>query len=200
MTAANGRRQQLRERLRQERRGLASNTRTWAAAEMCRRVTELEQFAAAKNIAAYFPFDGEIDTAPLIAAAGAAGKTVYLPVVKPGATLVFAPCTNDTALTPNRYGIAEPVCPGNEQVAADQLALILLPLVAFDYSLHRLGMGAGYYDRTLAPLCDRPIRPYLLGIGYDLQCVDTVFPQGWDVAADAVITEACTYTNRDGQQ
>ena len=70
------------------------------------------------------------------------------------------------------------------------LALFTAPRI--DYSLHRLGMGGGYYDRTLAALRDGP-GPLLLGVGYDLQCVETVQPQPWDIAADYIFTEACTY-------
>lgn len=194
MTSTKSLRQQLRERMRSERRQLASDTREWAAAELCKRVIDTDHYLAATRIAVYLAFDGELDTGPLIAHARGAGKTVHLPVVQPGSMLSFAPYHEQTPLVPNRYNIPEPECDTDNLLSARQLDLIFMPLVAFDYSLHRLGMGKGYYDRTMAPLRDSDdAGPLLVGLAYDLQCAETVWPQQWDIAAHCIYTEACVY-------
>ena len=65
----------------------------------------------------------------------------------------------------NRFGIPEPVT--DETIAVKDLELILLPLTAFDLQGNRLGMGGGFYDRTLAALADK--KPLLVGLAYDFQ-------------------------------
>ena len=64
--------------------------------------------------------------------------------------------------------------------------LMLAPLVGFDRAQYRLGYGGGYFDRTLASL---PQRPAVIGIGYELGMLDTIFPQSHDIPMDAILTE-----------
>ncbi|WP_159287438.1 5-formyltetrahydrofolate cyclo-ligase, partial [Klebsiella pneumoniae] len=105
------------------------------------------------RIALYLANDGELNTQPLIEWLWQQGKQVYLPVLHPFAKghLLFLHYHTHTPMDKNRYGIAEPkldqrlICPVRE------LDIIGTPLVAFDQSGQRLGMGGGYYDRTLAP-------------------------------------------------
>ena len=75
------------------------------------------------------------------------------------------------------------------------LDLILVPLVAFDANGQRVGMGGGFYDRTLgkARINSTWKRPYLIGIAHELQRVPAIAVQPWDVQMDAVVTEAGVY-------
>jgi len=91
-------------------------------------------------------------------------------------------------MTDNRFGIPEPadglVCD------PERLELVLTPLVAFSRNGTRLGMGAGFYDRTFAFACANPAAgPWMVGMGYALQQVDSLPTQSWDVPLGAVITE-----------
>jgi len=66
---------------------------------------------------------------------------------------------------------------------------VLVPLVAFDDAGNRLGMGAGYYDRSFAFRRAAPSPPLLVGVGYEFQRVPALAAQPWDVPLDAVLTE-----------
>lgn len=92
-------------------------------------------------------------------------------------------------MTPNQYGIAEPAraLRGRALWALD---VILLPAVAFDRAGYRMGMGGGYYDRTLADLQRRPRQPMLVAVGYDFQCVEEgMLPVApWDQPVDRIVT------------
>ena len=63
--------------------------------------------------------------------------------------------------------------------------LMLAPLVGFDRAGYRLGYGGGYFDRTLASL---PRRPFVVGIGYALGALETIFPQPHDIPMNAIVT------------
>ncbi len=77
---------------------------------------------------------------------------------------------------------------------------MILPLVGFDADCHRLGMGGGFYDRTLGYLRIRTHwrRPRLFGIAHELQKVPRIAAQPWDIPLDAVFTESHTYCHRPG--
>lgn len=168
--------------------------RTTAAAELCTRLTACEFFRSAQHIAAYFPHDGEIDIWPVIRHAWENGKTIYLPVLLPANTLGFAMISAETQLDENRYGIPEPRYTAVDMKASTELDLVLMPLVAFDDALYRLGMGGGYYDRTFAFIRDSAkTQPLLVGAGYDFQRVNTVYPETWDVPAWRIVTDKTIY-------
>jgi 5-formyltetrahydrofolate cyclo-ligase len=81
-------------------------------------------------------------------------------------------------------------------VRAQQLDLVLLPLVGFDESGNRLGMGGGFYDHSLSFLRNRKIwrKPNLVGIAHDFQRVDSLEAKPWDMPLEAVITDRAVYT------
>jgi 5-formyltetrahydrofolate cyclo-ligase len=191
----------LRETIRTLRRATPQAERHRAARQLVNRVMSLRLFTSAKHIAGYLAFDGEIDPAPLLQRALEMGKQVYLPILagNPQEHLVFAPYRSDTKLKPNRFGIPEPQI-GNEELLTPQyLDLVLTPLVAFDASGTRLGMGGGFYDRTFAFL-NHPghfSKPRLFGLAYELQRVDHLPRQPWDVPLQGIITERAFYSNGD---
>jgi len=120
------------------------------------------------------------------------GKQCFLPVLdtlRPR-RLWFAPYRIGDPLVANRYGIPEPACPSRYRVAAWCLDLVLTPLVAFDEMGNRLGMGGGYYDRTLSFLARRQVwkRPRLVGIAYEFQCLESLPRRPWDIPLNSVIT------------
>lgn len=133
-------------------------------------------------VASYQPFGGELDPGPLVAVL--APQMVVLPVIA-GDRLEFAPASGPMA--PNRYGIAEPTGPA---VDLNTIDVVIVPAVAVDRRGTRLGMGAGYYDRTFAHLVarQRPSSPLLVALVHDEQVVDELPSQPWDVAMDAIVT------------
>jgi len=95
----------------------------------------------------------------------------------------------------NQFGIAEPMVSPRYYLRADALDLLLVPLVAFDVNGNRLGMGGGFYDRTLAYLKRRQhwCRPYLLGIAHDFQRVESLKRADWDIPLQAILTNKSFY-------
>lgn len=148
-------------------------------------------YRRARRIAAYCAQDGELSARYILAHAQRTGRTCYLPVLRPDNRLAFAPFAAGAKLRRNRFGIPEPVVPHNRRVSARALDLILVPLVAFDTAGNRLGMGGGFYDRTLAFLRRRRFRapPTVIGLAHRGQQVDKLTTQAWDVPLMGVITD-----------
>lgn len=187
-------RKDIRDRMRQRRRQLSQPDRVAAATKLLVNLNSCQILNAAKQIAAYFPNDGEIDPWPVIRHAWALGKLVYLPIVQADRMLSFVEVSDATVFEQNRYGIAEPRHTKNDLITADQLDMALVPLTAFDDKLFRLGMGGGYYDKTFAyTALHLNSQPKLIGIGYDFQRVATVYGQQWDVPADVIVTDKTIY-------
>src|SRR5690606_7992459 len=92
-------------------------------------------------------------------------------------------------LAPNRFGILEPN-QAAQSIDIQQLDLILLPLVGFDAQGRRLGMGGGYYDRSLAfKKVYKKLGPKLIGLAHAIQQVDALTVDIWDVPLDAIVTD-----------
>ena len=181
----------LRSEMRARRSALSAPYRIAAAQQLAARLHGVPGMPNAGLVAGYWAVDGEIALHAWQTSLPA-GSTYCLPVLD-DARLRFAPWRPGDGLVANRFGIPEPDVDASSLLDADAMAAIVLPLVAFDASAHRVGMGGGWYDRTLAPLRDAPQRPLLVGVGYEAQRVDALVPAPWDVPLDAVCTESATY-------
>jgi 5-formyltetrahydrofolate cyclo-ligase len=156
--------------------------------QVCRQPS----FLNSKRIACYLANDGEIDPEYIIQTAWKLLKQVYLPVLSPfQSKLYFAPYTAGMEMHRNRFGIPEPACSPVNWVTAWQLDLMLLPLVAFDENGNRLGMGGGFYDRSLAYRRSRThsLKPRLIGLAHELQREDKLEINSWDIPLDMIATE-----------
>jgi len=131
-------------------------------------------------VSGFWPIGREIDIRPLLLALYEQGHAIALPVTpKRGNPLTFRLWHPGDVLLPERFGTFRPG--GTEE----QPDFLLVPLLAFDRRGHRLGYGAGFYDRTLAGLPGR----YALGVAYAAQEVPEVPVGPSDVPLDAVATE-----------
>jgi 5-formyltetrahydrofolate cyclo-ligase len=188
---------EIRQRLRQCRRELSADAREKAAEAVATRLAHTRLFHQSRDIAYYLPADGELDTAAIAEHLHHSHKHGYLPVLSRIGhdRLWFALAKTDARFGENRYGILEPRVPARELVRAQALDLILLPLVGFDTRGHRLGMGGGYYDRSLAFLRARQHwrRPRLIGLAFECQKLAAVPHDDWDVPLDAIVTETALY-------
>ncbi len=185
----------LRRHMRRLRRALNTAEQKDAADQLARQVWRSSLFRRSRHIAFYLANDGELDLTPLFHHAWGMRKTCYLPVITPGKRLLFTPFQAGDPLTPNAFGIPEPAGANLKYVDAKLLDLLLMPLVAFDAQGNRLGMGGGFYDRSLAFLRQRQHwrKPRLLGIAHDFQRVGTLVAQDWDVPLDAIATDTQLY-------
>jgi 5-formyltetrahydrofolate cyclo-ligase len=178
----------LRRELRRRRRALPAAERIAAAERLADRLHALPFACRSGRVAGYWAMDGEI--ALHVWQLRLSRDVVYcLPVLHEDGRLRFAPWRPGAPLVTNRYGIPEPDAPGDALLAADAMDFVVVPLVAFDANGHRLGMGAGWYDRSFAFRSARAAPPWLVGTGFAVQQVDTLSPESWDVALDAVCTE-----------
>lgn len=193
--------QTQRRQCRAARRQLQPREQRRHAFHVAQRLCHHRLFLRARRIAFYWPTDGELDPRPLLKQARLRGKSCYLPVLKPQhvswgrGQLWFAAIRAETRLRPNRFGIPEPATRAGRLRWPWQLDLLLMPLVGFDTDCHRLGMGGGFYDRTLAYLRQRRCwrRPRLIGLAHDCQRLDRIEPRPWDIPLEAVVTEQRIY-------
>lgn len=186
----------LRLKKREQRRSLNSSEQTQHATQLAHQVTRHQRFLRCKRIACYLANDGEIDPIYIIEQAWLRGKQVYLPVLDPlNNSLHFAPFEPGNPMYTNKYGIQEPAAQLAKTIRAQQIDLMLVPLVAFDANNNRLGMGGGFYDRSLAYLNHRQYnkKPYLIGLAHELQKTDSLPVQDWDIRMDAIATEEKIY-------
>ncbi|MCQ4321939.1 5-formyltetrahydrofolate cyclo-ligase [Stutzerimonas stutzeri] len=183
----------LRRQLRQARRQLSPTQQRRAARNLYRQLAQHPIFRRARHIALYLPNDGEIDPRPLLREAQRRGKATYLPVLNawPRTRMVFQRIMPNEHLKPNRFGIPEPAFRQTRQRRIWTLDLVLMPLVGFDESGGRLGMGGGFYDRSLAYRDRRKNghKPTLLGLAHDCQKVDRLPLASWDVPLQATVTD-----------
>lgn len=148
----------------------------------------------AHDLAVYLALPEEVQTQPLITAAWEAGKKVYLPVViRKGQAMRFAPYTPDTTLVQDAMHLDVPDVEVSQYIDATQLDMVVAPLVAFDAKGNRIGMGGGFYDRTFAFKKQNTEKPLLIGMAYDVQQVEHIEVQAWDVPLDRVVTEKNVY-------
>jgi 5-formyltetrahydrofolate cyclo-ligase len=140
-----------------------------------------------KKIAVYLAHDGELDLQCLIQQLWQQNFSLFLPVIDPQTHLLkFAPFTALTPMKKNIYGIEEPQT--DFFIMPREIDVILMPLVAFDKTGARLGMGKGCYDKSFAFRGDSR-EPLLIGVAYACQQADALISDAWDVPLDAVITE-----------
>lgn len=177
--------QLLRKTIRQRRNTLSDNAQHIAAAELSHQLL-CNIPDGTQRIAIYLASDGEINPIPFIEQCWQQEIEVYLPVLHPfsAGNLLFLRFETDTKMTINKYGINEPKLDITNVLPANKLDIIYTPLVAFDAQGNRMGMGGGYYDRTLAA----NLHIATIGIAHDCQQVDKLQVQPWDMPLQKIIT------------
>ncbi|MEZ0472231.1 5-formyltetrahydrofolate cyclo-ligase [Luteimonas salinilitoris] len=187
----------LRRELRERRRAMPAAARIAAAEAVAGRLQAFAWMPERGYVAGYWAMDGEI---ALHAWQLRLPKGVIycLPVLGDDELLRFAPWRPGDPLVTNRYGIPEPDISPSSLLEADALALAVLPLVGFDSAGNRLGMGAGWYDRSFAFRRERSAPPWLVGAAFAAQRVDALSAAAWDVPLDAVCSETETLLTAPG--
>ena len=171
------RKQSLRKRMRERRRGLSAAEQASHASDVSD--TLAPRLGDADTVGVYLVRDGEVDLTRLIQVCWQRGVAVAVPVID-HRDLRFAAYRRGEPMRRNRFGIAEPAMP-----AWCTPTLVLTPLVAFDATGQRLGMGGGYYDRYFRAHPD--LRR--VGVAHECQRVASVPTADDDVALPAVVTE-----------
>lgn len=180
----------LRTRVRERLRGMDSHARAEASRHACDRLAADSRFAGASSVMLYMPMRSELDVTPLAQAALRQGKRVSVPRTdKDNGTLtpVGIDSVDSASMPQDAMGVRTPA--SGPEVAPESLDLVVVPGVAFDRTGHRLGRGAGYYDRFLSRLSPRTATA---GICFDEQLVDAVPHGDHDRTVDCVITPSHT--------
>lgn len=179
----------IRTRIKHERQNLTSPFMQRAAIALLGHVSKSQLIEKHNNIAFYLPIGGEISCMPIIEYALSLGKKCYVPKIRTGRkrSMWFLPYEGRESVEKGKYGILEPTASPSQAIATSELSLVFMPLVAFDNSGNRLGMGGGYYDTVFGNLSSQK-RPELIGLAYNLQKVPQVPTEKWDLKMDAVIT------------
>jgi len=179
--------------LRNRRRQLSVKTRARFDQSVNRHLLKLVNSHGAKSIACYWPFDGEPDIAPLCDQLMTKGCQLALPVISRGNDhcMTFHLWQSKTTLNRNRYGICEPAA--SPCLPVCNFDMLLMPLVGYDLQGHRIGMGAGYYDRHLESIRNSPT-PMRVGVAYSLQEIHHVNEDAWDVSLHAIVNEHGCFT------
>jgi len=152
-------------------------------------LVELVEQYRPQMVSAYGACDGEPDLLPVLKMLMEKKIAIAMPLIRPCAgvpALIFRQWTTTTSMKNSRYGTPEPV--GTEEVSLADIDMVLLPLVAWDISGGRLGMGGGFYDRALQPF-RKVSRPMRIGVAYQLQMLPQLATDPWDVPLHKVVSE-----------
>ncbi|MEG9227022.1 5-formyltetrahydrofolate cyclo-ligase [Aeromicrobium sp. Sec7.5] len=144
----------------------------------------------ARHLAAYLAMRGEPPTDALVADRLAAGATVLVPLSRDDGGLDWVVHDPASDVRRSTIGVPEPVGLPTLEAGLATTQLVLVPALAVDHQGHRLGRGAGYYDRALASLRDRARRPMTCAVVFADELVPAVPTEAHDVPVDLVLTEA----------
>ena len=179
---------ELRATLRARRQALAAGIRMQAAEAVSEWLLDHDIFRRSGYVAGYWAMGGELPLHVLQMRLHAE-QVWCLPCIQPDNSLRFAPWRAGDLLESNRFGIPEPALAPDSQLDAAGMAVILVPLLGFTRGGSRLGMGGGFYDRSLALHRPGSNSPVLIGVGYAMQELAELPDEPWDVALDAIVTE-----------
>jgi len=188
--------QAIRDEIRARRAELTSDERSNAAISCANQFVKTDLFQENEKMGFYMAENGELNPHPLLVQAWEQGKSTYLPVLETNNNghLEYYHYRHGDPLQENRFGILEPIEIPENLILASELDLVFTPLVAFDLEGNRLGMGAGYYDRTFSFLQkNKNNHTKLIGLAYGFQRVDKLICEPWDIPLDAVATENQIY-------
>ena len=185
---------QLRRTISQQRRKLSKQQQKMIESQCLKQCLQHPKFLKAKKIGIYLDAFGEVKTKRLIEYCFAQGKSVYLPMIcNMNKILVWVKISHqqyrDQRFSLHPLGMREPMASRGRHISV--LDVVIMPLLACDFKGTRMGMGGGFYDRTLASAFSRPHR---LGLAHDFQFLDVQLKKNsWDQPLDSLITPAKTY-------
>lgn len=165
--------------LEQKRRVLTAEQVASDSEAIIRQIEQMHSFREASVVMVYYPIHNEVNLMDLVRKYHGE-KTFVFPVTHRH-SIELRPFESEENMRRGRFGVPEPQTPTWE----DDVDLILVPGVAFDTHMHRIGRGGGYYDRFLR----QQRRAMKIGVAYDFQLKKKTIPHNfWDVRVDRVVT------------
>lgn len=180
----------LRKHFRNLRRQLSPSEQQAASQGIQQQLANRDFFTRHNTIASYLTNDGEPCLSLVHDTCWQHNIQVTVPVIHPFSRshLIFLNYQKNSVMVNNKYQIPEPALSSQAIVPTRDLDAILVPLVAFDTNGRRLGMGGGYYDRTLASVIASPQRPTLIGVAHECQLCNELPYEHWDIPLDGIAT------------
>lgn len=184
----------IRNIIKEKRSQLSEKELSLTSKAIAERIRSFKFSKELTKIGIYYAVNNEVDVHPLCEILWQENKRVYLPIVEKK-KLLFGEYRNISNLKNNRFKIPEPIVGLESQISAFELDLIFMPLVAFDPMGNRIGMGGGFYDRTLdnKQLDNDLKKPILVGVAYEFQKQNQIQPNPWDIPLDMIFTESKIY-------
>jgi 5-formyltetrahydrofolate cyclo-ligase len=139
-----------------------------------------------QEVSGFFPIRSEVDVRPLMQKLKERGAKLCMPVVVDKHTIVFRELLAGAPMVSTGFGTFGP---GEDARPVDP-DIMLVPLAAFDRAGHRIGYGAGFYDRAISRLHEKGLRPRLIGVAFDCQEVPEVPDEPHDVIIPEILTES----------
>ena len=136
-----------------------------------------------KIIGGYYPYNYELDIIKILEKFEKKKYSISLPKIKKNFQMDFFEWSVKNPLIINKYGIPEPI--SNKVIYPD---ILLVPLVAFDKQLNRIGYGGGFYDRYINKV-KKSKKIITIGLAYSFQKVKEIKIKDYDIKLDFVITE-----------
>ena len=133
-----------------------------------------------KNVGGYYPYNNEVDVLEILKKFEKKKYLISLPKIKDNFQMDFFKWSFNDPLMINKYGIPEPV--SNKKIYPD---ILLVPLVAFDNELNRIGYGGGFYDRYIK----KTKKITTIGLAFSFQKVKKIQTNKFDIKLDFIITE-----------
>ncbi len=153
---------------------------------LCRVLLSWDVYREACCVAAFFPLPGEADISPLLRDAPAAGKRLVLPVTSADLSIAFYQAEDLSSLPADAWGIPAPDPRTAPPAEAEQIDLILVPLLAVDRKGFRLGKGGGCYDRYFA--AHPGLLPRAAGIALEHQLAEQLPAEPLDCRLSLAVT------------
>ncbi|MGO8076883.1 5-formyltetrahydrofolate cyclo-ligase [Rhizobium leguminosarum] len=177
---------QLRSERLSARDAIPAEKRASKSLAMADHAGEAVGFALDTIVSGFLPIRSEVDLRPLMARFAVRGARLCVPAILDRQTIVFRELAEGAPLVDTGFGT---VGPSSDAAILDP-EIMLVPLSAFDARGHRIGYGAGHYDRAISRLRQKGLHPRLIGIAFDCQEVAHVPDEPHDISLDAILTES----------
>lgn len=184
----------LRELIKRQRDNLAQPERKAFSEAIMGKIISLKSYENAKTIMCFASFGSEVDTLPLIKNIISEGKELVLPRVErrdnEKVLVLYKVTSLEKQLVKGVFGIMEPDPGKCEKADLSDIELCICPGVVFDKKGNRIGYGGGFYDKLLR---SDEARFAKIAVAFDLQIIDSIVPDSYDIPMDKVITEKNEY-------
>ena len=155
---------------------------------ICEKLIAMKEYREASHVFLYMASPHEVDASPILRHALDSGKRVYIPRVIRMGVMEFYRIFDENDVQIGSFGIREPV--EGTPVAQIKEGFMVMPGIAFDEKLRRIGYGGGYYDRYLEHVQEGAI--YRIALAFDFQVFPSLPADDWDIPIDGIITPTRT--------